>query len=736
MASMSTLTRQSLILGPFGISLLALLLGSVSACSEPDPEEERVDPSACRISGEAETQRQLKLTRVLTGATVPSPVQMGPAPDGTKRVFLLSQPGRIFVADSVTETGGAAVWLDITTGKNLEAGGEKGLLGLAFAPDFLSSGRFYLNYTRRQAGQLQTVISRFTVNPPLTGMPSPASEQILLTIDQPYDNHNGGGLAFGPDGFLYIGMGDGGSAGDPQNYSQNMNSLLGKMLRIDVNTTGATYRVPPDNPFVGQAGRRAEIWASGLRNPWRFAFDPDPSPNGTLWAADVGQNAVEEIDVIEKGRNYGWKIMEGDRCYSPATNCDRTGLTLPVYAYPQTEGRSVTGGFVYRGRAMPHLVGHYLFTDYVSGVLWGLQKMADGLYVRSTLLETGKEIPAFGVDADGELYIFDYRTAHLFRIEPGSTVAGGGAVLPALLSQTGCFSDLATRKLARGVISYGVNAPLWSDGTEKERGLSLPPGEKVRYGDSGAWSLPVGSVLIKTFLDGVRPLETRFLMRGSDRWRGVTYRWRADGTDAELLTMGLTESVGSRTWTYPSRTECLVCHTEAAGEVLGIQTGQLNRTHDLYGSGRTHNQIDLLARLGIVEGVPGEAGSLLRFPDPGDQAAPLGVRARAYLAANCAHCHQPGGVAVGTTDLRFGTKLADTKACGAAPLQGDLGVVGARILQPGDPDKSTLLLRMVTTNPSERMPTVASAVPDAAGIALIRAWIAGLPQTCVDPDLP
>lgn len=736
MSGMNTYARRLLILNRAFVALIPLL-GALSACSKPEPEIERVDPESCRLSGEADTQRQLKLTRVLTGAMVPSPVQMGPAPDGTKRVFLVSQPGRIFVTggvtDGVTATGSASLWLDITMGRNLEAGGEKGLLGLAFAPDFTTSGRFYLNYTRRQGGQLQTVISRFTVNPPLTGLPNAASEQILLTIDQPYDNHNGGGLVFGPDGFLYIGMGDGGSAGDPQNNSQNMNSLLGKMLRIDVNTTNATYRVPPDNPFIGQMGRRAEIWASGLRNPWRFAFDP---VDGTMWAADVGQNAVEEVDVIEKGKNYGWKIMEGDRCYSPPTDCDRTGLTMPAYAYPQSEGRSVTGGFVYRGRALPELSGHYLFSDYVSGVIWGLQKMTDGRYVRSTLLETGKAVSAFGLDADGELYIFDYRSGDIFRLDPGETVPAGGAMLPSLLSETGCFADLSMRRFARGVISYGVNAPLWSDGADKERGLSLPPGQRIRYSESGAWSLPVGSVLIKTFLLDGRPLETRFLMRGSDRWRGVTYRWRPDGSDAELLTMGLTEPVGNRTWSYPSRTDCLTCHTEASGQVLGIQTGQLNRVHDVYGTGRTHNQIDLLARLGIVEDVPAEAAQLPRWPEPSDQAAPLGVRARAYLTANCAHCHQPGGVAVGTTDLRFDKKLTDTRACGVAPSQGDLGVQGVRILLPGDPDKSTLLLRMVTLDPAVRMPTVSSSIADTDGIALVRRWIEGLPQSCVDPDHP
>jgi uncharacterized repeat protein (TIGR03806 family) len=713
------------------VPLAGLLL--LAACGPPDPEQQRIDPAGCRLSGEAFLQPQLKLVPVLTGGPLASPIQVGPARDGTRRVFGVSQLGRIFVADDVTPGGAWRPWLDLTTGKGLESGGEKGLLGLAFAPDFAASGRFYVNYTRRQNGQLQSVISRFLVSPPLTGSPSPGSEQILLTVNQPYDNHNGGQLAFGPDGFLYIGLGDGGSGGDPQGNGQKLGTLLGKILRLDVGTPDASYRVPADNPFVGQTGRRGEIWAYGLRNPWRFSFDPR---DGALWAADVGQNAVEEVDLIERGKNYGWNIMEGDRCFNPSSGCDRTGLVLPAFAYPQTEGKSVTGGFVYRGAAMPELVGTYIFGDYVSGTIWGLRRAFDGSYARTRLADSGKALSGFGLDADGEIYALDYRSGGVFRLERAAAVPTDAAMLPTRLSETGCFEDVAARKLAAGVVSYSVNAPLWSDGAAKERGLALPPGARGLYTETGAWSLPVGTALIKTFLLGERPVETRFLLRGSDRWRGVTYRWRADGSDADLLTDGLTEQIGSSTWAYPSREDCLVCHTDASGQVLGLQTAQLNRTHDVFRTGHPQNQIEALSRLGYIDGAPAAAAGLPRFPEPTDEAARLGVRARAYLHANCAHCHQPGGLAVGTLDLRFGVALVDTRGCNVAPSQGDLGVAGARILVPGAPDKSTLLLRMATTDSLLRMPRVATLLPDPQGVALVRAWIAGLPASCVDPDFP
>lgn len=716
----------------------AVLLGALlCACGPPDPEHQRIDPSSCRLSGEALLQPQLKLVPVLTGVPLPAPIQVGPAPDGTRRVFGVSQLGRIFVADGVTAAGSWRLWLDLSTGKGLESGGEKGLLGLAFAPDFATSGRFYVNYTRRQNGQLQTVISRFVVTPPLTGSPSAGSEQILLTVDQPYDNHNGGQLAFGPDGSLYIGLGDGGAGGDPQGNGQKLGTLLGKILRLDVGTADASYRIPADNPFVGQAGRRGEIWAYGLRNPWRFSFDPK---DGALWAADVGQNAVEEVDLIERGKNYGWSIMEGDRCFSPSSGCDRTGLTLPAFAYPQTEGKSVTGGFVYRGAAMPELAGTYLFGDYVSGTIWGLRRTFDGSFARTRLADSGKALSGFGLDADGEIYALDYRSGGVFRLERAAALPTAAAMLPARLSETGCFEDVAARRLAAGVLSYSVNAPLWSDGAQKERGLALPEGARAAYSETGAFGMPVGSVLIKTFLLGERPVETRFLLRGSDRFRGVTYRWRADGSDADLLTDGLTETIagpgGPATWVYPSREDCLVCHTDAAGQVLGLQAAQLNRTHDVFRTGHPQNQLEALGRLGYLDGAPADAAGQPRFPEPTDAAARLGVRARAYLHANCAHCHQPGGLAVGTLDLRFGVALSDTRGCGVAPSQGDLGVAGARILAPGDPDKSTLLLRMATTDGLLRMPRVATLLPDPQGVALVRAWIAGLPASCVDPDLP
>src|SRR6185369_4121436 len=296
----------------------------------------------------------IKLSNVVSGLS--SPVGMESAHDGSGRFFVLQQAGAIRIVQNGSLI--STPFLDITP--LVESGGEKGLLGLAFHPGFTTNRKFYVDYTHRSGGQLQTVIAEYLVSTADPNVADPSSARILLTIDQPFDNHNGGQLAFGADGFLYIGMGDGGSGGDPFGNAQNTNALLGKILRIDVNSTsaGKQYAIPAGNPFV-TGGGAPEVYAYGLRNPWRFSFD---TPTSRLFVGDVGQDAFEEVDIVEIGKNYGWNIMEGTHCYN-ATTCSSTGLTPPITDYSHSEGESVTGGFVYRGSAIPGMVGRYVFGD-------------------------------------------------------------------------------------------------------------------------------------------------------------------------------------------------------------------------------------------------------------------------------------------------------------------------------------------------------------------------------------
>jgi glucose/arabinose dehydrogenase len=339
------------------------------------------------------------LTAFVSGLS--SPTDLESARDGSGRLFVLEQAGRIRIIRNSAVV--ATPFLDIA-GK-VASGGELGLLGLAFHPSYSSNRKFYVNYTR-QSGSLQTVIAEYQASAGNPDQADPGSERILLTVTQPFSNHNGGQLAFGPDGFLYIALGDGGSGGDPLRNGQNLQTLLGKILRIDVNSAsgGRAYAIPADNPFAAGGGL-PELFAYGFRNPWRFSFD---SANGTLFVGDVGQSAFEEIDIVRKGENHGWNVMEGSHCFQPSSGCNTSGLTMPINDYGRDQGGTVIGGFVYRGTAIAGLAGTYVFGDFISGRIWGLQQGSSGTWQRTELASTGKAISSFGRDDAGELLVVDY----------------------------------------------------------------------------------------------------------------------------------------------------------------------------------------------------------------------------------------------------------------------------------------------------------------------------------------
>ena len=340
-----------------------------------------------------------------------APVDFQSSHDGTGRFFVVEQGGTIRIVKGKKVL--AAPFLDISS--IIVSGGETGLLGLAFHPQYKTNGRFFVNYTRSVNGQLQTAIAEYHVSPTNPNLADPNSGKVLLSFDQPFSNHKGGQLAFGPDGFLYIGTGDGGSGGDPFGNGQKLSTLLAKMLRIDINS-GSPYGIPADNPFVGVNGAKGEIWAYGFRNPWRFAFDDKLSKR--LFVGDVGQDNWEEVDIVTKGGNFGWNIMEGNHCYPPGSNCNQTGLIPPIAEYSHSEGIAVIGGYVYRGSAIPALKGLYVFGDFGSGQLWTLQETQPGIWQRAPLLSTGINISAFGRAGNHELYVLEYG-GNLYKLVAG-----------------------------------------------------------------------------------------------------------------------------------------------------------------------------------------------------------------------------------------------------------------------------------------------------------------------------
>jgi glucose/arabinose dehydrogenase len=353
-------------------------------------------------------------TEAFPAISFENPVDLTHANDGSGRLFVVEQKGVIKVFQNSTTVKTTADFLDIKDKVNY--GGEAGLLGIAFHPDFKKNGFFFLNYIRKTAERLETVIARYKAAPSAKVPTDPSTETILFTFEQPYDNHNGGGMKFGKDGFLYISTGDGGSWGDPHNNAQSKSSFLGKILRVDVNAKGkGNYGIPVDNPYAdNKEGFKEEIYAYGLRNPWRISFD---SENNALWAGDVGQNKREEIDLIVKGGNYGWRRKESIDCYKPTSDCQDPEFIDPVLDMPQANGEhSITGGFVYRGKKHPSLVGKYIFGDYVSGRVFALETKNSKAVKNEVLADRVGQISAFGVDANNELYICNHGSGKILAL--------------------------------------------------------------------------------------------------------------------------------------------------------------------------------------------------------------------------------------------------------------------------------------------------------------------------------
>jgi glucose/arabinose dehydrogenase len=358
------------------------------------------------------------------------PVDLQTPDDDTNRIFVVEQAGRIysFLNDKITSS--KTLFLDITDLVD-DSGNEMGLLGLAFHPNFKDNGFFFVDYTAND----QSVISRFKVNSINPDVGDKSSEQVILEVDQPFSNHNGGQIGFGADGYLYISLGDGGSGGDPQGHGQNQMTLLGSILRIDVDNseTGENYGIPVSNPFYNNGnGFREEIYAYGLRNPWRFSFDPI---TGWLWSGDVGQNRIEEIDIIQSGKNYGWNTMEGSSCYSPSTNCDATGLELPIHEYSHSIGNTITGGYVYRGKLVPELYGAYVYADFGSGRIWMLEYNGLNDPVNTEIIDTDLNIASFGTDQKNELFICAF-DGKIYNFKATTSIVTSTSSTTTLTSQT------------------------------------------------------------------------------------------------------------------------------------------------------------------------------------------------------------------------------------------------------------------------------------------------------------
>jgi uncharacterized repeat protein (TIGR03806 family) len=724
--------------------LTALLAGcdsgrdSMSNATPPPPPgptiglDQRPSNSTCLAPARAISSVSIGVRRVF--ASLPAfarPVAIMQAPDDDTRWFVVQQGGAVRVFENNAAVTTAPLFIDINDGR-LISDGEMGLLGMAFHPDFPADPRVYLSYTN--PAPLRLRISEFTT--PDGGLTlDPNSERVVLTVNKPpsESNHNGGGIAFGPDGFLYLGMGDGGGGNDqhpPIGNGQRLTTLLGKMIRIDISAgaNGMLYGVPADNPFAGNApcgvdGTGAancpEIFAWGMRNPWRWSLDRQTA---TLWVGDVGQNAIEEVSRVELGGNYGWRCFEGTRNTNLCTSLPADALP-PVAEYGRSVGVTVTGGYVYRGPDFPALVGQYVFADVGSARLFNIPSDTQPTLTVTGGLDTGLSITSFGEANDGELYAVDYGGGGLYQIT-GSSTSGGGVATQ--LSATGCVVTADATQPASGLIPYVPNAAFWSDGATKDRWIALPDGQNITVGADGDWDFPNGTVLVKNFRLGNRLIETRHFMRHPDGvWAGYTYEWNPQQTDATLVTGGKQVMVENQMWIFPSEAQCLQCHTAAAGRSLGLENLQLAHEITYPQTGRTAHQLVTLNAIDVLSPPVANPELLTPYPAPAGSAGTLAERARAYLHTNCSGCHRPGGPTPANVDLRYSVSLDASNTCDVAPLLGDLGIANARLIAPGEAARSVLIARM-SRRDANGMPPVGSAQVDNAGAALLMDWVNSL----------
>ncbi len=580
------------------------------------------------------------------------------------------------------------------------------------------------------------------------------------------DGHNGGAVVFGHDGMLYITSGDGTSDSDTWESGQDMTRLLAKLLRIDVDhpAKGKQYSVPKDNPFVNLKDARPETWALGFRNPWRMCID---DKTGHIWVGNNGQDVTEQAYLVNKGDNFGWSVTEGslpfylERAKAPAP------IVKPTVEHHHSEARSLTGGCVYYGAKHPELVGHYLYADYSTGYMWAVKHDGTKILSHKKIADTKLSISYIGVDTKGEIVIADYQREGTFHTLVPTPRDDRPNTFPRKLSDSGLFQSVKGHVMQSSLVPYSVNSVLWSDGAQKERWLGIPGDKKLKMGGNRGWNLPDETVIVKSFSIETEPgnpaskrwIETRFLTKQKGEWFGYSYEWNDDQSEGHLVgdagrdrdfTLQTKAGAQKFTWRYPSRSECMACHSRAANFVLGITEGQLNKVHHY--NGVPENQFAMFERLGYFEDaawipevktlprplggqrglakshlLPKTPDKYVSMVDPADKSADLTLRVRSYLHSNCAQCHVEAGGGNSAMELAFHTPLEKMRLINVRPLHDTFGIKEALLVAPGHPERSILLQR-INHRGKGTMPPLATRLVDVQAVELIREWIAKLKE--------
>jgi len=703
------------------------------------------------------------LSNAFPGVSLSQPVCITSPPGETNRLFILEKTGSIIVITNLASPN-RTVFMSLA----VLSDSESGLLGLAFHPGYATNRYFYVfssrTQTTTQTGRHQC-ISRFQTSASNPNQGLTASELFLIRQYDTAGNHNGGDLHFGPDGYLYASVGDEGQQYNGGRHAQIItNKFFSAILRIDVDkrpenllpnshpSSSTNYFVPVDNPYVGvtsfngqsfnASAVRTEFYSIGYRNPWRMSFDP---ATGLLYVADVGQDRYEEVSVITKGANAGWAYYEGKQLAKPLYPSQTTiqtnpppGLTVPIQDYAHGsgsfQGNSVSGGIVYRGSRISQLYGAYVFGDYTSGNIWFLRHDGNNTVPFQRIAGASGPV-AFGTDPrNGDVLVAQINNSIIGRLEYSGVPSG--TALPPTLANTGAFSDLATLATNPGIVPYDLNVPFWSDQAIKTRWFSVPNTNlDISFSPNGNWSFPTGTVWIKHFelelTNGVtesrKRLETRFIVKNTNGVYGVTYRWDSatnatlvpeTGLD-ETLTINDAGTLRTQVWHYPSRSECLACHTPQGGFALGFNTAQLNRDLD-YGGSIT-NQIEALRLAGYFSNAVSNRHTLPALAHARNDEVSREYRVRSYLAANCVQCHQPGGILSALWDARISTP-GSLAGIINGPVNNDFGNTNNRVIVPGSLAESVLFQRVANLGPSH-MPPLATSLIHSEAVDLLAVWI-------------
>jgi uncharacterized repeat protein (TIGR03806 family) len=718
---------------------MLLILGCGFALSQTSSQpyglDKRVKWTTSRVVGSPEPPRRFRLVRAFPQVQFKEPVFMAQDPSSDRFMVAEYTPGLIYSFRPSDKTGKKDLFLDM----------KRGISAFSFHPKYKENGYVFVfsHLDPKVKGKQQSRVSRFQLEPG-SDPPKVRPDSETVIVEWPASGHNGGEAIIGPDGYLYITTGDGTSGSDRNDTGQSLDDLLSVMMRLDVDhpSAGRNYSIPKDNPFINVPGARPEIWAYGFRNPWRFSFDPR---TGQPWVGDVGQDIWEMIELVSRGSNHGWSVMEGTHVFHPNAKRGPTPIVPPVVEHHHTEARSITGGYVYQGAKFPELRDYYLYGDYQYGKMWGFRydPRTKKVSAQEEIADTTVKMASFGMGRDGSFYAVDYDRGQIFELER-QPPAPPQAPFPRKLSETGLFTSVAKHEVAPGVIPYSINAPFWSDGAHKERFFAVPGDGKVTFHERNAWDFDDGTVTVKSFaLDmeegnpaSRKRIETRIVVKQGERWVGYTYLWNDKQTDATLVeargtdkTYTIKERSGKtrkQVWHYPSRNECMFCHSRAAGFVLGLNTGQMNRAHN-YGA-QEDNQLRTLSHIGMfkkpLEKTP---STYMAYPDPFLSGADLNQRAKTYLHVNCAMCHVSDGGGNSMIELGYRTPLARSHAVNEAPMHDTFGIADAKLIAPGDAQRSVLFHRVNVRGQGQMPPTSSNRV-DEAGAKLLREWIDQMPK--------